>query len=154
MLISRQILWMAIRIAPIREYLLFLIRPVINPPKIVKPKMVKSQRNEKFLLSVFLTKIRIKIERLSLNIKNGPKQQRTNNLLGRALNSFVRSFRPSNRGWKIPNIPTLLTEIRNWERPRILRSSKVRKATLSSRRTIAQSFIATKTNIKGVTFYL
>lgn len=46
------------------------------------------------------------------------------------VNSLENSLIASLKGWNSPIIPTLLGPFRSWEYPKILRSSKVIKATL------------------------
>ena len=57
-------------------------------------------------------------------------------LLYGSLSSLEKSFTASEKGCKIPKMDVLLGPFRSWERPKIFRSIKVKKATLIKTGTI------------------
>ncbi len=61
----------------------------------------------------------------------GPNRNKNKlDVMGRTI-SFENSLIASLKGWGIPPNPTLLGPFRNWEYPRIFRSSSVIKATFT-----------------------
>ena len=143
--------WAIPRIAPTVAYMLFEAHPAKRRGYRLRLK-IKINKIAECLNSTPLAPVGLipQTKRANINASPGATKKTLFLPLG-STPSFMNSFTASAMGWRIPPTDTLLGPFRDCLSPKILRSNKVKKATLIRTGTITTTKLS---NLKIITFLL